>query len=84
MKEYHLLIWLTQLGLSVALPLAGFILLGVWLYTAKGLGVWVVIAGLMLGLASAVRGFRDSLRIMEQASRSKKEEQRPPAFNQHK
>lgn len=84
MKEFHLLIWLTQLGLSVALPLAGFILLGVWLYTAKGWGAWVIIAGLMLGLISAVRGFRDSLKIMEQASQSKKEQQRPPAFNQHK
>ena len=35
MKQYQLLIWLTQLGLSVALPLAGFVLLGVWLHTAS-------------------------------------------------
>lgn len=84
MKQYHLLIWLTQLGLSVALPLTGFLLLGVWLHTAKGWGAWVVIAGLIVGLICAVRGFLDSLKIMEQMSRSKKEQQPPPvSFNQH-
>ena len=31
MKDFNLLIWLAQLGLSTAFPLAGFILLGVWL-----------------------------------------------------
>ena len=84
MKQYQLLIWLTQLGLSVALPLTGFILLGVWLHTAKGWGVWVVIVGLVLGLICAVRGFLDSLHIMEQMGRGKNE-QKPPAhsFNKH-
>ena len=28
MKDLSLIVWLTQLGLSTALPLAGFILLG--------------------------------------------------------
>ena len=77
MKHYQLLIWLTQLGLSVALPLTGFILLGVWLHSAKGWGIWVVIAGLALGLICAVRGFLDSLKVMEQMSRNKKEQQPP-------
>ena len=31
MKDLGLLVWLTQLGLSVAFPLAGFVLLGLWL-----------------------------------------------------
>ena len=85
MKHYQLLIWLTQLGLSVALPLAGFILLGIWLYTAKGWGAWAVVAGLVIGLICAVRGFIDSLHIMEQMSRSKKEKQQSPplSFNKH-
>ena len=83
MKQYQLLIWLTQLGLSVALPLAGFALLGIWLHTAKGWGTWVVIAGLILGLICAVRGFLDSLHIMEQMSRDKKGQNPPTAFNQH-
>lgn len=84
MKEYRLLIWLTQLGLSVALPLAGFTLLGVWLHTAKGWGVWVVIAGLALGLICAVQGFRDSLKAMERMSGNKKKQEKPPvSFNSH-
>lgn len=83
MKHYQLLIWLTQLGLSVALPLTGFILLGVWLHTAKGWGIWVVIAGLALGLICAVRGFLDSLKVMEQMSRNKKDQQPPLSFNKH-
>lgn len=84
MKHYQLLIWLTQLGLSVALPLAGFLLLGIWLHTAKGWGVWVVIAGLVVGLSCAVRGFLDALKIMEQMSQDKKKQQPPPlSFNKH-
>lgn len=83
MKQYRLLIWLTQLGLSVALPLAGFVLLGIWLHSAKGWGAWVVAAGLILGLSSAVRGFRDALKAMEQMSAP--EDPQPPAvsFNHH-
>lgn len=85
MKEYRLLIWLTQLGLSVALPLAGFVLLGVWLHSAKGWGVWTVIAGLILGLICAVQGFRDSLKAMDLMTGSKKKNQDPPpvSFNSH-
>ena len=85
MKEYRLLIWLTQLGLSVALPLAGFVLLGVWLHSAKGWGVWTVIAGLILGLICAVQGFRDSLKAMDLMTGSKKKHQDPPpgSFNSH-
>ena len=84
MKECRLLIWLTQLGLSVALPLAGFILLGVWLFTAKGWGVWVVIAGLVLGLICAVQGFRDSLKAMDIMSGGRQKKEDPPvSFNSH-
>lgn len=83
MKQYQLLIWLTQLGLSVALPLAGFVLLGVWLHTERGWGFWTVIAGLAVGLICAVRGFLDALHTMERMSRDKKEQQPPISFNQH-
>ena len=39
MKDLSLLVWLTQLGLSVAVPLAGFILLAVWLRSRFGLEI---------------------------------------------
>jgi hypothetical protein len=84
MKEFNLLIWLTQLGLSVALPLAGFILLGVWLHNSLNWGMWTVWTGLVLGLICAVNGFRDSLRAMEQMGKGKKDPGPPPvAFNDH-
>ena len=84
MKEFRLLVWLTQLGLSVVLPLAGFVLLGFWLHSHLGWGVWTVFAGLILGLVCAVQGFRDSLKAMEQMSGSKKNQEPPPvSFNHH-
>ncbi len=65
MKELNMLVWLTQLGLSVAIPLAGFTWLGVWLRGRFALGNWVVVLGLVIGFICAVDGFRSSLRIME-------------------
>ena len=84
MKEMNLLIWLTQLGLSVALPLVGFVFLAVWLYRELGWGVWVIPVGLLLGLVSAVNGFRNSLKAMELMSKSKKQDPPPVSFNEHK
>ena len=65
MKNLSLVIWITQLGCSVAFPLAGFILGAVWLRQRFDLGVWVLIAGIVLGFVGAVDGFRVSLKAME-------------------
>ena len=83
MKHLNMLIWLTQLGLSVALPLTGFLLLGVWLHTAKGWGGWTVIAGLALGLICSIRSFLDAVKAMELMSRNKNEQKPPLSFNKH-
>lgn len=69
MKNFGLLIWLTQLGFSVAFPLGGFVLLSVWLYNRFQLGIWVIVAGVVLGIFYAVDGLRSSLRAMEQISK---------------
>ena len=79
-----MLVWLTQLGLSTALPLAGFVLLGVWLHQNRGWGMWTVWAGLVIGLICAVNGFRDSLKIMEMMSENKQQDPPPVSFNEHK
>lgn len=79
-----MLVWLTQLGLSVAFPLAGFVLLAVWLHNDCGWGAWVIWVGLFLGLICAAVGFRDSLKAMELMSRDKKDKDDPPvSFNKH-
>ncbi len=49
-KAAKVVVWLTQLGLSVLVPLAGFILLGAYLRNSRGWGDWVVLVGIALGL----------------------------------
>ena len=83
MKNLNLLIWLTQLGLSVALPLGGFVLLAVWLRQRFAWGSWVIIAGVALGTVCAVDGLRTSMKAMEKMSKEKKEEEPPLSFNDH-
>ncbi|MBQ8833961.1 MAG: AtpZ/AtpI family protein [Oscillospiraceae bacterium] len=84
MKDINMLVWLTQLGLSIAAPLAGFVLLALWLRSTFGLGSWVIWVGLALGLYSALAGFRQSLQAMERMSRDKKSQKPPPiSFNEH-
>ena len=84
MKDLSMLVWLSQLGLSVAAPLAGFILLAVWLNERFSLGVWVIWVGVVLGLIVAIQGLRSSLKTLEQLSRIKSEKEPPPvSFNDH-
>ena len=89
MKEYNLLVWLTQLGLSVAMPLGGFTLLGLWLRNRFSLGAWVMILGCIAGFACAVNGLRHTMSLMERMEKNmkdyagKKEEPPPVSFNDH-
>lgn len=83
MKNLNMLIWLTQLGISVAAPLGGFIWLAVWLRQQFQLGVWVVLAGAFVGIVCAVDGLRVSLKAMERMSKEKNEEPPPVSFNDH-
>jgi hypothetical protein len=84
MKDLNLLVWLTQLGFSVAFPLAGFTILAVWLRTSWGWGDWVVWVGLILGLVCAITGFRDSLRVLAGMTKNKDKKEPPPvSFNNH-
>ena len=83
MKHINLLIWLTQLGISVAAPLGGFIWLGIWLYRRFGLGIWVVLLCIFVGIVCAIDGMRVSLKAMERMSKDKNEEPPPVSFNDH-
>jgi len=81
MKDINLMIWLTQLGLSVALPLAGSVLLGLWLRSRFGWGNWVIGATFIVGVAAAAGGFWNSLRAMSRMA--EKEEEQPDSSNDH-
>ena len=83
MKNVNLLIWLTQLGVSVAVPLGGFIWLGIWLRQQFDLGIWVVLTGIFVGIVCAVDGLRISLKAMERMSKEKSEEPPPVSSNDH-
>lgn len=86
MKDLGLLIWLVQLGISVAVPLAGYVLLAVWLRSWLGWGSWVVLVGVVLGIVSAVGGLRDALKYMDKyIKRNRPKTEEPPTigFNDH-
>ena len=85
MKNLTLIVWLTQLGFSVAVPHAAIILLAVWLRTRFDLGVWVVLVGVGLGVVCAIDGLRTSLKAMDRIANRKTPDQEPPpvSFNDH-
>lgn len=84
MKEWRLLIWLPQFGISVVFPLILFIMLAEWLHSSRGWGAWVIWVGILFGLITAAIGFRDTVRAMLQQSGSRKEKQEPGvSFNDH-
>lgn len=83
MKNLKLLVWLTQLGLSIAVPPAMFILLALWLRDSCGWGGWILWVGIVLGIVSAIDGLRTSLKAMSRLSKSKQQEDPPVSFNEH-
>ena len=83
MKNLNLLVWLTQLGISVAVPPVVFILLAVWLRDWFALGGWVIVLGVVIGVICAIDGLRTSLKAMTKMSEDKKQEQPSVSFNDH-
>lgn len=83
MKNISLLVWLTQLGLSVAVPLAGFVLLGVWLHERFSWGTWIIVVCTVVGLICAADGLRTSLKAMERLARNETKDKPPVSFNEH-
>ena len=84
-KDLKAIVWLTQLGLSVAMPLLIFVFGSVWLRNRFALGAWVVIVGVVFGIYGAVDGLRYSLKAMDAVTGGKKKDDTPPpvAFNDH-
>ena len=82
MKTATLLTWITQFGLSIAVPPAMFILLAVWLKNEYGWGSWVIWVGVAFGVIGAVQGFVTSIQAMNRLT-EKKKEQPPLSFNDH-
>lgn len=83
MKNLNLIVWLSQLGISVAVPPAAFIWLGIWLRDRFQLGSWIVILAVVVGISCAVEGLRTSLKAMDRMAKEKKEDTPPVSFNDH-
>ena len=79
MKNLNLIVWLSQLGISVAVPPAAFI----WLGDRFQLGSWIVILAVVVGISCAVEGLRTSLKAMDRMAKEKKEDTPPVSFNDH-
>ena len=73
MSDWNMLIWLTQLGLSVVLPLAGMTGLAIWLCSQYQLGRWVILLGILLGFILAVCSFKNTLKEMEYMEKRRRE-----------
>lgn len=84
MKFVSLLLWVTQFGFSSVFPLCFSLLLANWLRNAYGLGVWVMIAGGVLGLLTSVSTVRACIRsLRKEAERTGSKNKPPLAFNDH-
>lgn len=83
MKDLNLLVWLSQLGLSVALPPAVLIWLAVWLRNRFAWGNWVIWVAIVLGIYCAVTGFISSMRTLSAMTGKKKQEAPAVSFNDH-
>lgn len=86
MKEFNLLVWMTQLGISVAVPPAVCTFAAVWLRNRFDLGPWVIFVGIGLGFYLAADGFRTSLKAMDRMGKNSgtDREDPPVSFNDHK
>ena len=82
MKDINLLVWLTQLGLTVAVPPAMFILLAVWLRNSFGWGAWIIWVAIALGIYCAVTGLVSTLKVLSRMTDEKKEPD-GVSFNEH-
>ena len=83
MKEWRLLIWLPQFGISVVFPLIGFVMLAVWLQNRFGWGPWVLWVGILCGLITPAVGVRDTVQAMALIDKKKKDGPPPVSFNDH-
>jgi hypothetical protein len=83
MKNLNLLVWMTQLGFSVAFPPLCFILLASWLRNRWGWGSWVIWTAIALGIVCAIDGLRVCLNAMDKMSKDKEKKEAPVSFNEH-
>ena len=78
------LVWMTQLGLSIAAPLVLCILGAVWLRDRFGWGGWVVALGILIGLGAAVSSLWSSFKSIQRQAGEEDKGDPGVSFNDHK
>ncbi len=68
------LVYFTQVGFTLVTPPLLLSFGALWLRRKFGLGNWIVIAGILLGVAVAFCGLRDFLRLAEREARKGEQE----------
>ena len=82
MKALRQIVMLTQIAVSIAVPLLVFIYLSRWLMHRFSLGTWVMAVGILIGVGSAVSGITRCIKqMLQDADRGKNPP--PVSFNDH-
>lgn len=69
------LAYFTQFGVTMIVPPVLCAYGAFWLKGRFGLGNWVVVAGIVLGVVTAAAGVRDLLRMTENQARRRQQEE---------
>ena len=78
------LTYLSQLGLSLVIPLLMCIFLCYWLTTRFGFGGWIYIPGFILGLGSScMTAWKFYTSVNSKAKKEEENNKKPPSFNNH-
>ena len=84
MKDLTLLVWLTQLGISVAVPIGVFVGGALWLQNKFAFGSWIVIGGVVLGVMIAMYEFYRMMKLLDRVgNKSKNDGPTGVFFNDH-
>ncbi|MDD4851139.1 MAG: AtpZ/AtpI family protein [Gemmiger sp.] len=81
-KALENLVWLTQFGLSLLMPLLLCLAGCWWLTTNAGVGGWVYLPGFLLGLGGGAAAFRQFARMLQKKADADKPNH-PAGFNRH-
>lgn len=76
---YHNLLYLTQIGMSMAVPPVLSLMLANWLKERFELGNWIMILGIVFGIGGMVTNLLEYVRIF--SARAKKETPEPISYN---
>ncbi len=83
MKQLQKLVWLTQLGFSLVSPPLLCIFLAHLAQTKLHWGTWIMVVGIVVGLAAAACSALSFFHYFKRTSQKEQKGEKPIAFNDH-